>query len=86
MGHDEKFFRDNPDRTYRVRPAEPQEVLELKGQNVVDEDRHQPAVVVKFWRQNGYELLARILVGAPKGINLYTVSEETARKVFEPAS
>jgi hypothetical protein len=81
---DVQFFEQNPDRTYRARPADPLEIWEFRNCYVVDEERHQPAIVVKQFHHNGYYMLTRKLVGAPKGINLYDVSEELVRRVFEP--
>jgi hypothetical protein len=67
-----------------IAPADPLEIWEFRNCYVVDEERHQPAIVVKQFHHNGYYMLTRKLVGAPKGIDLYDVSEELVRRVFEP--
>jgi hypothetical protein len=70
-----------------ARPADPLEIWEFHNCYIVDETRFQPAIVVEQCHRNGYRMLTRILVGAPKGINLYNVSEELVRRIFdfEPA-
>src|SRR5262252_1487408 len=80
---DIEFFEEHPDRVYRVRPAHPLEIDEFRCQYVVDETRFQPAVVVKQSRSNGYQFMARMLVGAPKGIDLFKVGDALARRIFE---
>jgi hypothetical protein len=83
---DEEFFDKNPGRAYRVRPADPRELDEiLCDRRVFNEERHQPAIIVKRFFRNGYELMTRKLFGAPKDVNLCDVGEELARSLFEPA-
>jgi hypothetical protein len=81
---DIEFFEKHPSRTYRVRPAHALEIYEFRHRYVVDETHFQPAIIVKHYHHNGYQFLSRMLVGAPKDVDLYAVSEDLAQQLFEP--
>jgi hypothetical protein len=80
---DVEFFERHPDRVYRARPAHALERFQYQDIKF-DETRHQPAAIVKRWVRNGLMFMTREYVGAPVGVDLYSLDDDFLRRLFEP--